>query len=55
MEMDQEFLQFFDDMNNMSQGGLTGLDDWSMWTEIPTLPEGFDWQAVAGTYSAATL
>jgi hypothetical protein len=47
MELDEGFFQFFQDMNAMSEGGLTGLDNW---TDFTPCPSSFNWPNVGQTY-----
>ena len=55
MELDQNFFEFFGDMDALSQGGLTGLEDWSqMPMDLMDLPD-INWQAIAANDTAATL
>lgn len=56
MDLDQNFFQFFGDMNVLSQGGLTGLDDWSsMPTDFANFPANFNWQGLDATDGSAAL
>ncbi|KAK5167027.1 uncharacterized protein LTR77_007756 [Saxophila tyrrhenica] len=56
MQLDNDFLQMWGDMNALSQGGLTGLEDWStMPLDMMGMPESFDWQmSAAGDGNAPT-
>lgn len=49
MDMDPNFFQFLGDINALSQGGLTGLDDWSMMAPVEyndmEAPDVYDWQS----------
>ncbi len=47
MELDRNFFQMYGDMDALSNGGLTGLEDWSMLpTDMMGLPD-IDWQMTA--------
>ncbi|KAK3700908.1 hypothetical protein LTR37_015711 [Vermiconidia calcicola] len=56
MELDQNFFQFFDDMNGFSNGGLTGLEDWSSFpADLMGSSDNLNWQAAATIDGGAAL
>ena len=51
MDLDSETFAFLNNMDDLTQGGLTGLDDWTSFsTDFGPVQEIGDWQT-AGTSS----
>ena len=56
MELDQNFFQFFGDMNALPYAGLGELDDWtSIPTDLMGLPDNFNWQATSNIDATTML
>ena len=56
MELDHNFFSFFGDMNEVSDGAMADLDDWStLPTDLLGLPENFNWQVSPAPYASTTL
>lgn len=56
MQLDQNFFQFFGDMNALPDGSMADLDDWSsIPTDLLGLPDNFNWQAASATDATTTL
>ncbi|KAK3705705.1 hypothetical protein LTR37_013148 [Vermiconidia calcicola] len=56
MELDQNFFQFFGDMNAFSNDRLTGLEDWSNFpADLFGSSDNFNWQAAATIDGSAAL
>lgn len=56
MELDQNFFQFFGSMNDLSDGDMTGFDNWaSLPTDLLGLPDNFNWQPTSAADGSAPL